>query len=183
MLGSPAIPLREQRRVFQMIARLPEMNRQLRELTAQVALLTAGLASSPTPSRIRRDSNRGGCGTLTQRSARSLLKSRGVEGRQRRTKGISGPGPTWVSAKLRERSAVLVLTSRQRRIRATTPWNRPPRPSACSPAVVGFRSCLPRPPAGKGCRWLASGFATKRQTSSVTFVPATRRSVCRSSVE
>ncbi|SIN84731.1 UDP-3-O-[3-hydroxymyristoyl] glucosamine N-acyltransferase [Singulisphaera sp. GP187] len=44
VLGSPAIPLREQRRVFQMIARLPEMNRQLRELTAQVAMLTAGLA-------------------------------------------------------------------------------------------------------------------------------------------
>ncbi len=35
ILGSPAIPLREQRRVFQMIARLPEMHRQLRE--AQLA--------------------------------------------------------------------------------------------------------------------------------------------------
>ena len=37
MLGSPAIPVREQRRIFQMIARLPEMHRQLRELAAQVA--------------------------------------------------------------------------------------------------------------------------------------------------
>ncbi len=41
LLGSPAIPIREQRRIFQMIARLPEFNRQLRELAAQVALLTA----------------------------------------------------------------------------------------------------------------------------------------------
>lgn len=41
ILGSPAIPVREQRRIFQMIARLPEMHRQLRELSAQVALLTA----------------------------------------------------------------------------------------------------------------------------------------------
>ncbi len=32
VLGSPAIPVREQRRIFQMIARLPEMHRQLREL-------------------------------------------------------------------------------------------------------------------------------------------------------
>jgi len=45
VLGSPAIPLREQRRVFQMIARLPEMHRQLRELSAQVAVLTAGLST------------------------------------------------------------------------------------------------------------------------------------------
>jgi UDP-3-O-[3-hydroxymyristoyl] glucosamine N-acyltransferase len=43
VLGSPAIPVREQRRVFQMIARLPDMHRQLRELAAQVALLTAAL--------------------------------------------------------------------------------------------------------------------------------------------
>jgi UDP-3-O-[3-hydroxymyristoyl] glucosamine N-acyltransferase len=41
VLGSPAIPVREQRRIFQMIARLPEMHRQLRELSAQVALLMA----------------------------------------------------------------------------------------------------------------------------------------------
>jgi len=39
VLGSPAIPLREQRRLFQVIARLPEMHKQLRELAAQVALL------------------------------------------------------------------------------------------------------------------------------------------------
>ena len=37
VLGSPAIPVSEQRRIFQMIARLPEMHRQLRELAAQVA--------------------------------------------------------------------------------------------------------------------------------------------------
>ena len=35
VLGSPAIPVREQRRLFQMIARLPEMHRQLRELIAR----------------------------------------------------------------------------------------------------------------------------------------------------
>jgi UDP-3-O-[3-hydroxymyristoyl] glucosamine N-acyltransferase len=46
VLGSPAIPVREQRRVFQMIARLPEMHQQLRELAAQVARLTG---SSPSP--------------------------------------------------------------------------------------------------------------------------------------
>lgn len=44
VLGSPAIPVREQRRIFQMIARLPEMHRQLRELTAQITLL---MAASP----------------------------------------------------------------------------------------------------------------------------------------
>jgi len=43
VLGSPAMPVREQRRIFQMIARLPEMHRQLRELAAQVAALTAAL--------------------------------------------------------------------------------------------------------------------------------------------
>ena len=54
VLGSPAIPLREQRRIFQMIARLPEMHRQIREMTAQLALLTAasppeaGLEDDPT---------------------------------------------------------------------------------------------------------------------------------------
>ena len=36
VLGSPAIPVREQRRLFQMIARLPEMHRQLRLLVIQV---------------------------------------------------------------------------------------------------------------------------------------------------
>lgn len=39
VLGSPAIPLREQRRIYQMIARLPELYRQLRDLSAQVARL------------------------------------------------------------------------------------------------------------------------------------------------
>lgn len=43
VLGSPAIPVREQRRVFQMIARLPEMHKQLRELSAQVNALMAEL--------------------------------------------------------------------------------------------------------------------------------------------
>jgi UDP-3-O-[3-hydroxymyristoyl] glucosamine N-acyltransferase len=43
VLGSPAIPVREQRRIFQMIARLPEMHKQLRELSAQVSLLMAAL--------------------------------------------------------------------------------------------------------------------------------------------
>ncbi len=45
VLGSPAIPLREQRRLFQMIARLPDIHRQLRELSEQVAGLTS---TSPT---------------------------------------------------------------------------------------------------------------------------------------
>jgi UDP-3-O-[3-hydroxymyristoyl] glucosamine N-acyltransferase len=44
VLGSPAIPVREQRRIFQMSARLPDMHRQLRELSAQVARLTEALA-------------------------------------------------------------------------------------------------------------------------------------------
>jgi UDP-3-O-[3-hydroxymyristoyl] glucosamine N-acyltransferase len=47
VLGSPAIPLREQRRIFQMIARLPDMHRHLREMAAQLALLTA--AAPPAP--------------------------------------------------------------------------------------------------------------------------------------
>jgi len=44
VLGSPAIPVREQRRLFQMIARLPEMHRQLRELSAQIAAATSALS-------------------------------------------------------------------------------------------------------------------------------------------
>jgi UDP-3-O-[3-hydroxymyristoyl] glucosamine N-acyltransferase len=47
VLGSPAIPVREQRRIFQMIARLPEMHRQLRELAAQIASLTDSLPQDP----------------------------------------------------------------------------------------------------------------------------------------
>ena len=47
VLGSPAIPLREQRRLFQMIARLPEMSRSLRELSTQVAQMTARFGGGP----------------------------------------------------------------------------------------------------------------------------------------
>jgi UDP-3-O-[3-hydroxymyristoyl] glucosamine N-acyltransferase len=47
VLGSPAIPGREQRRIFQMIARLPEMYRQLRELSAQMVRLTNILPQDP----------------------------------------------------------------------------------------------------------------------------------------
>lgn len=43
VLGSPAIPVREQRRIFQMIERLPEMHRQLRELTARLGALAPAL--------------------------------------------------------------------------------------------------------------------------------------------
>lgn len=43
VLGSPAIPVKEQRRIFAMIAKLPEMHKQLRELSTQVALLSAAL--------------------------------------------------------------------------------------------------------------------------------------------
>jgi UDP-3-O-[3-hydroxymyristoyl] glucosamine N-acyltransferase len=46
VLGSPAIPVREQRRIFQMIARLPEMHRRLRELSAAAG--DASTESSPT---------------------------------------------------------------------------------------------------------------------------------------
>jgi UDP-3-O-[3-hydroxymyristoyl] glucosamine N-acyltransferase len=48
VLGSPAVPVKEQRHLFAMIARLPEMHRQLRELTAQVAELTAATKSHET---------------------------------------------------------------------------------------------------------------------------------------
>jgi UDP-3-O-[3-hydroxymyristoyl] glucosamine N-acyltransferase len=48
VLGSPAIPVREQRRIFQMIERLPEMHRQLRELTARIDALPAAVDQSPT---------------------------------------------------------------------------------------------------------------------------------------
>jgi UDP-3-O-[3-hydroxymyristoyl] glucosamine N-acyltransferase len=43
VLGSPAVPVREQRRIFQMIARLPEMHRQLREFSGQIEALRAVL--------------------------------------------------------------------------------------------------------------------------------------------
>jgi UDP-3-O-[3-hydroxymyristoyl] glucosamine N-acyltransferase len=46
VLGSPAIPVREQRRLFQMIARLPEMHRQLRDLAAQIEAVTALVSGS-----------------------------------------------------------------------------------------------------------------------------------------
>ncbi len=45
VLGAPAIPVREQRRLFQMIARLPEMYRQLRQLSAQLDRISPPLAS------------------------------------------------------------------------------------------------------------------------------------------
>jgi UDP-3-O-[3-hydroxymyristoyl] glucosamine N-acyltransferase len=46
VLGSPAIPIREQRRIFQMIARLPEMHKQLRELIALAGQMSP---KSPPP--------------------------------------------------------------------------------------------------------------------------------------
>jgi UDP-3-O-[3-hydroxymyristoyl] glucosamine N-acyltransferase len=55
VLGSPAIPVREQRRIFQMIARLPEMHRQLRELTAQIAFLTDAIPLHPQAELPRED--------------------------------------------------------------------------------------------------------------------------------
>ncbi|MCY2936077.1 MAG: UDP-3-O-(3-hydroxymyristoyl)glucosamine N-acyltransferase [Planctomycetota bacterium] len=52
VLGSPALPIREQRRIFQMVARLPEMHKQLRELVSameRIKLLAAqaGLSLAP----------------------------------------------------------------------------------------------------------------------------------------
>jgi UDP-3-O-[3-hydroxymyristoyl] glucosamine N-acyltransferase len=49
VLGAPAIPVREQRRIFQMTARLPEMHKQLRELLGRVARLEGGAAPAATP--------------------------------------------------------------------------------------------------------------------------------------
>ena len=49
VLGSPAIPIREQRRLFQIIARLPEMHRSLRDLASQVAKLTAHFGGDVPP--------------------------------------------------------------------------------------------------------------------------------------
>jgi UDP-3-O-[3-hydroxymyristoyl] glucosamine N-acyltransferase len=48
VLGSPAVPVREQRRIFQMIARLPEMHRQFRKLSDQIAVLSAALSLQDT---------------------------------------------------------------------------------------------------------------------------------------
>jgi UDP-3-O-[3-hydroxymyristoyl] glucosamine N-acyltransferase len=59
VLGSPAIPVREQRRIFQMIARLPEMHRQLRELAAQVAVLAASPPLEPDAGPGRRNAATG----------------------------------------------------------------------------------------------------------------------------
>ncbi|MGO9471214.1 MAG: UDP-3-O-(3-hydroxymyristoyl)glucosamine N-acyltransferase [Isosphaeraceae bacterium] len=47
VLGSPAIPVREQRRIFQMVERLPEMHRQLRELSARIDALAPAVDQSP----------------------------------------------------------------------------------------------------------------------------------------
>ncbi|OJW05828.1 MAG: UDP-3-O-(3-hydroxymyristoyl)glucosamine N-acyltransferase [Planctomycetales bacterium 71-10] len=48
VLGSPAIPVREQRRLFQMIARLPDMHNKLRELSAQIEAVSALLPMTPS---------------------------------------------------------------------------------------------------------------------------------------
>ena len=45
VLGTPAIPIRDQRRLYKMIDRLPDMHRQLHELSVQVARMTAALAT------------------------------------------------------------------------------------------------------------------------------------------
>ncbi len=52
LLGSPAMPIREQRRIFQMIARLPEMHNQVRELVTameRIKLLAAQAGVSLGP--------------------------------------------------------------------------------------------------------------------------------------
>ncbi len=49
VLGSPATPIKEQRQLFVMIARLPEMHRQLRALSAQVNSLLAMANSTCRP--------------------------------------------------------------------------------------------------------------------------------------
>jgi hypothetical protein len=68
VLGSPAVPVREQRRLFQMIARLPEMHRQLRELSAQIEALTAlAVGRSDAPAGLANDPDAisaGGTGIL-----------------------------------------------------------------------------------------------------------------------
>lgn len=51
VLGSPAIPVKEQRHIFAMIARLPDMHRQLREVASQIALLVAAVPSPGAESR------------------------------------------------------------------------------------------------------------------------------------
>lgn len=55
VLGSPAVPLKEQRHIFAMIARLPDMHKHLRELSAQVALLTAAAAEHGHPADVPED--------------------------------------------------------------------------------------------------------------------------------
>jgi UDP-3-O-[3-hydroxymyristoyl] glucosamine N-acyltransferase len=47
VLGTPAIPLREQRRIFQMTARLPEMHKQLRELIALAKVMKPAEFNAP----------------------------------------------------------------------------------------------------------------------------------------
>ena len=55
VLGSPAIPVREQRRIFQMIARLPEMSRQLKDLVALAETLRLATGIEAAPADKRRD--------------------------------------------------------------------------------------------------------------------------------
>jgi UDP-3-O-[3-hydroxymyristoyl] glucosamine N-acyltransferase len=49
VLGSPALPVKEQRQLFALIARLPELNREIKGLKAEVARLKAALADTPGP--------------------------------------------------------------------------------------------------------------------------------------
>lgn len=48
VLGSPALPIRDQRRLFLTMERLPEMQKQLKALVSQMGSLTAGLLANPT---------------------------------------------------------------------------------------------------------------------------------------
>ena len=50
VLGSPAIPVREQRRLFQLIARLPEMHEKLKELAARLDAANAPEVGEPSDS-------------------------------------------------------------------------------------------------------------------------------------
>ena len=99
VLGSPAIPVREQRRIFQMIARLPEMHRQLRELSAQVAAADGRPAARPRPTSDADEAPT--CGRSDADPTRSRPGRRSTTGAIRRVLArpdVAGASPTRADA-------------------------------------------------------------------------------------
>ena len=137
VLGSPAIPVREQRRIFQMIARLPEMHRQLRDLAAQIAAVSALVSAGE-----RRT-------TAARAMAWILDPSATAPAADRSHRRVSQPD--WLAV-IESNVGVFWCECDRPAEAIRAAWLDPGRPSrsACWRGAAGFRFSLPRPRSGKG---------------------------------